>query len=254
MLGFELNFDYDPVTYTYTMLLQIPSYWETLAGYGLGDENPLGDNVPYKEAKALYEKFSADGYSGVSCRVLIHNSANEILDEGSYSNGNSSPSMDGGQPSYSADDFPPTVPPIDPNDPDAVLYSDELGQYLNENGIVLEIAVATGGGINYYANIYANQSDVNNHAEPFARELKLIRSIKKTCKASANTHPSCFPLTDGSFTNEISGPLCCYTLRSKVSCIATMTMRMTSKYTGSRAALIWAAMSPNRGGIKQVPM
>ncbi len=41
--------------------------------------------------------------------------------------------------------------------------------------------------------------------------------------------------------------------RSTASCMTTITARMASRYTGSSAALMWAAMSPNRGGIRQIP-
>lgn len=68
-----------------------------------------------------------------------------------FNQGNSSDS--------STNDFPPTFTPIEG-------YSDHLGEYIDEYGRVLVVGVGTDGGVFYYINIYANQSDANNHTAP----------------------------------------------------------------------------------------
>lgn len=55
--------------------------------------------------------------------------------------------------------FPPEFTPIEG-------YSDILGEYIDEYGRVLVVSVATGEGVNYFINIYANQSDADNYASP----------------------------------------------------------------------------------------
>ena len=75
-------------------------------------------------------------------------------------------SGNGSKPAGTTNDFPPTLPPIDPNDPDAYLYSDHMGRYINEDGLVLEIGVVTSWSEPYYAKIYADRSDADNYANP----------------------------------------------------------------------------------------
>ena len=70
-------------------------------------------------------------------------------------------------PAGAANDFPPTLPPIDPNDPYADMYSDYLGLYINREGFALEIGQVTSYGEgNYYARIYKNLAAAQNHESP----------------------------------------------------------------------------------------
>lgn len=61
--------------------------------------------------------------------------------------------------------FPPTLPPIDPNDPNACLLSDYLGLYVNENGCCLRMEVASQNG-RYFGAIYSSRSDAQNGIKP----------------------------------------------------------------------------------------
>lgn len=62
-------------------------------------------------------------------------------------------------PNSHTNDFPPIFTPIEG-------YSDVLGEYIDEYGRVLVVSVGTGEGVNYFINIYANQSDADNYASP----------------------------------------------------------------------------------------
>lgn len=75
---------------------------------------------------------------------------------------------DSGFPTSDANDFPPTLPPIDPNDPNADLLSDHLGLYVNENGYYLSMEVASQDG-SYFGAIYSNRSNAQNGINPLIR-------------------------------------------------------------------------------------
>lgn len=64
-----------------------------------------------------------------------------------------------------AEQFPPTLPPVDPNDPNADILSDHLGLYVNENGCCLSMGVASQNGL-YYGTIYNNRADAQNYVNP----------------------------------------------------------------------------------------
>lgn len=71
-----------------------------------------------------------------------------------------------GLPNDSTNDFPPTLPPIDPNDPNADLYSRYFGLYVNKEGYALEVGMGSDMYSSYYARIYQSLSDARNYAEP----------------------------------------------------------------------------------------
>lgn len=64
-------------------------------------------------------------------------------------------------PNSNANDFPPAFTPIEGEG-----YSDHLGEYIDKYGRVLVVSLGTDGGVYYFINIYANQSDADNHAAP----------------------------------------------------------------------------------------
>lgn len=68
-------------------------------------------------------------------------------------------------PADRSEPFPPTLPPVDPNDPNAVLLSDHLGLYVDENGCCLRMEVASQNGL-YFGAIYSSRSDAQNGINP----------------------------------------------------------------------------------------
>ena len=68
-------------------------------------------------------------------------------------------------PAGGGEQFPPTLPPVDPNDPNADILSDHLGLYVNELGHCLSLGVASENGL-YYGAIYGNRADAENYMNP----------------------------------------------------------------------------------------
>lgn len=62
--------------------------------------------------------------------------------------------------------YPPILPPIDPNDPNAAIYSRYYGLYINKEGYVLEVGKGSDMYGSNYARIYQTLSDARNYAEP----------------------------------------------------------------------------------------
>ncbi|MBD5098632.1 MAG: hypothetical protein HDT35_03620 [Clostridiales bacterium] len=82
-------------------------------------------------------------------------------------------------PAGGGEQFPPTLPPVDPNDPNADILSDHLGLYINENGCYLSIWAASGNGY-YYGAIYGNRADAENYVNPLLEFSMGGRSFEGT--------------------------------------------------------------------------
>lgn len=167
-MGMKVYHEYDPVTYTFFQIFEVSGIYNAVYQFAVeqGDDNPTVINEDAAE-ELYFDYFYPAGYTGITCTVVVRNELDEFLGQVSYSN-SSSPSTNptpdavpssqpNNEPQYN-NDFPPTFTPIM-----GVGYSDYLGKYVNEDGLVLEIGVGTGG---HYAKIYANQSDADNYAQP----------------------------------------------------------------------------------------
>lgn len=96
--------------------------------------------------------------------ITLYDSLQDAMADDSWQGGNGLAPSDqpsNGLPDSNTMDFPPAFTPIDGEG-----YSDYLGEYIDEYGRILEVSVGTGEGINYFINIYANQSDADNYATP----------------------------------------------------------------------------------------
>lgn len=88
LVGFIYSYEYDPATYTYYQILELPEYFDSISSlYGIeyGSEVLNEDGLATKAEDLYFDYFYPAGYIGITSSVLVYKSTGELIGEFSYS-------------------------------------------------------------------------------------------------------------------------------------------------------------------------